>query len=55
MTTKTEQQRISDETGLHHNHVGTYLKQISNGDVLRKPIEKVLRAQGIKKITVEIK
>ncbi len=54
MTKQTEQQRIADETGIQHNHVGTYLKDIANGNVLRKPIEKVLRAQGVKEINVKI-
>jgi hypothetical protein len=49
-----KQRELSEKTGIVQPDISRYLKDIANGNVLRKPIEKVLRAQGVKEITVEI-
>ena len=45
--TKTMTQKfMSKETGIAQPHIGGYLKDMDNCDVLRKPIKKILEAQG---------
>jgi len=40
------QQELSKATGIAQPHIGGYLKDMDNCEVLRKPIRKILDAQG---------
>lgn len=40
------QTKLAKQTGLNQPHIGGYLKDMDNCDVLRKPIKKILEAQG---------
>lgn len=41
-----KQQDLANKTGLKQPHIGGYLKDMEDCDVLRKPIVKILKAQG---------
>ena len=50
------QQQLSKETGIAKPHISTLLSEIKQcKNMLRGNIYKVLKAQGVKRVTVEIK
>lgn len=41
-----KQQDLANKTGLKQPHIGGYLRDMEDCEVLRKPIKKILEAQG---------
>ena len=47
------QQDLSKQTGIAQSHISVYLRDIEKGNIIRKPIAKLLDALGKKVIIVD--